>query len=413
MSSELLPRHARRLVVAALADTRVVFLMGARQVGKSTLTQDIARNEHPARILTLDDATTRTAASSDPTAFIAGLEEPALIDEVQRAPDLLLAIKAAVDRDPRPGRFLLTGSANILTAPRVAEALTGRMEVVRLWPLAQSEFERSPGNFVDALFQGSPPVVVGAPIGRAAWVDRAARGGYPEAAMRSGRRRDRWFESYLQTMLDRDLREIGDIRRRDEVPRLFRLLAARASSLFVARAVSRSLSVTYETVQTYSALLETVFLIRLVPSWRPGLGAREVHAPKVYVVDTGLLAHLMGADETRIASDDRVTGAMFENFVAMEVLKHVEWAETGIRQFHYRDGRDEVDIVLESRSGRIVCVEAKAAATVSSRDYRALEKLRERRSEEFVAGVVVYTGADIVPLGDRIWALPINALWSS
>lgn len=412
MTTGLVPRHARRLIVDALADTRVVFVMGARQVGKSTLTQEIARNEHPARILTLDDATTRAAALSDPTAFVAGLDEPVLIDEVQRAPDLLLAIKASVDRDPRPGRFLLTGSANVLTAPRVSEALIGRMEVLNLWPLAQAELERSAANLVDSLFGGSPPRITGAPIGRAAWVERAAAGGYPEAVVRSGRRRDRWFESYLQTMLDRDLREIGDIRRRDELPRLLRLLAARASTIFVARAVSRSLSVTYETVQTYTGLLETVFLVRLVPPWRPGLGAREIQAPKLYLVDSGLLAYLMGANERRIAADDRVTGAVFENFVAMELLKHVDWAEAATRQFHYRNGRDEVDIVLESRSGEIVALEAKAAATVTPRDYRTLAKLRDGRPTDFVGGVVLYAGADTVPLAERIWALPVSALWS-
>lgn len=388
-------------------------VMGARQVGKSTLTQQIASHDHPAETLTLDDKATRDAATNDPTAFVAGLTRPALIDEVQRAPELLLAIKESVDSDRRPGRFLLTGSANILTAPNVYEALTGRIEVVHLWPLAQAEIAESHDNLVTALFSASPPQISDGSVGRDAFVDRVAQGGYPEARLRTGKRRGKWFASYLTTTLERDLRDISDARRLDEVPRLLRLLATRAAGVLNSRSIARSLSITYETVQTYTRLLETIFLVRTIPAWRPGLGPREFHARKVYIVDSGLLAHLLSADERRIGTDDQITGRLLENFVAMEVLRLAEWAEIDARLFHYRRDRDEIDLLLESPSGEIVAIEVKAAATVGRQDYRPIEKLRDARGPSFLAGAVIYTGKQTLPLSNRIWAVPVSALWSA
>ena len=412
-SAPIYPRHARPLVIEALADTRIVLVMGARQVGKSTLTAEIAANDHPSQTFTLDDKTTRDAAIRDPTAFVAGLPGSVLIDEVQRAPDLLLAIKEAVDRDGRPGRFLLTGSANILTAPKIYEALTGRIEIIELWPLSQAEIEHSTANFVDALFAGDPPRVADAPIGREAFVERAAGGGYPEARLRVGTRRDRWFSSYLRAVFERDLRDIADIHKLEELPRLLRRLASQAANIYNSNAVANSLGIDHKTIQAYTRVLETVFLVRRMPAWRPGLGAREIHSPKVYVTDTALLAHLLGANEQRIATDPQVTGKVLENFVAMEIAKLAAWAATDSRQYHYRNDRDEIDIVLESRAGDLAAIEVKAAATVDARDFRALAKLRDRRGDSFRAGAVVYTGAQTIALSDRIWAIPVSGLWAS
>jgi uncharacterized protein len=412
VDAALFPRYARPLLTEALTDTRVVMLMGARQVGKSTLAEEIVAQDPLRERLTLDDKTTRDAATSDPTGFIAGLDGPVLIDEVQRAPDLLLAIKDAVDRDQRPGRFLLTGSANILTAPKVRDALTGRIETVELWPLAQAEIERSHTNIVDALFAAEPPQISGAPVGRAAFVERVASGGYPEARRRVGRRRVAWFDSYVSTTLERDLRDITDAHKLEHVPRLLRLLASQAANIYNANSVARSLGVDPKTIQAYTRLLETVFVVRRMPAWRPGLGRREVHAPKVYIADSGLLSNLMGADEERIANDDQITGKVFENFVAIEVAKHLSWAQTRTRQYHYRDDHDEVDIVLESRSGSLAVVEVKASATISARDTRPLSKLRDRRGTSFRAGFIVYTGDRTIPLSDRIWAVPVSGLWA-
>ncbi len=412
MAPALFERNARALVVEALQDTRVVFVMGARQVGKSTLTTVVSEQDHPARLLTLDDRGTREAALADPTGFVAGLESAVVIDEVQRAPDLLLAIKEAVDRDRRPGRFLLTGSANVLSNRKVKDAMTGRMEIVRLWPLSQAEIHSTDTNFVDALYASTPPQISGAPVGRAAFVELVAAAGDPEARSRGGRRRDRWFRDYLDTTLDRDLRDVSDALKLDAMPRLLRLLAAQAAGLLNYKAVADRLQLHPDTVTSYTQLLETVFIVKRLPAWRPGLGAREVHAPKLHLVDAGLLAHLLAADADRITHDDQVTGRLVENFVAMEIVKHADWAQTDTRVHHYRDGRDEIDVVLESRSGDIAAIEVKAGATLGARDWRALAKLRDRSPDRFRAGVVIHTGRQTIPLGDRLWAVPISGLWT-
>lgn len=413
MTGRLIERHARPLVVEALHDTRVVFVMGARQVGKSTLVSIVAEQDHPARLLTLDDRATRDTALADPTGFVAALDGPVVLDEVQRAPDLLLAVKEAVDRDTRPGRFLLTGSANVLSNRKVKDALTGRMQIVTLWPLSQAEIHASHDNLVDALFAASPPQIPDATVGRDTFVDLAAAGGYPEARTRTGRRRDRWFRDYLDTTLDRDLRDVSDALKLHEMPRLLRLLAAQAAGLLNYKAVADRLQLHPDTVKSYVQLLETVFLVHRLPAWRPGLGAREVHAPKLHLVDTGLLAHLLTADPERIRHDDQVTGKLLEDFAAMEIVKHAQWARADVRVYHYRDGRDEIDLVLENRSGELAAVEIKASASLDATSRRALTKLRDATGDRFRAGVVLYTGRQTIPLGDHLWAVPISALWRS
>jgi len=406
-------RHSRMPILEALGDTRVVYVMGARQVGKSTLTEDIAKNEYPAAALSLDNQAVRDAASNDPVGFVAGLSRPVLLDEIQRAgPDLLLAIKAAVDADQSPGQFLLTGSANVLTNRKVQDALTGRIEIITLWPLSQSEIEATSGNIVDSLFGAAPPQIHDAPIGREAFVDRIAAGGYPEALKRSGARRASWFENYLRTTLDRDLRDISDAQKLGQIPRLLKLLAGRAANLLNSSEIGKRLQLEHKTVRSYTTLLETVFLVKTLPAWRPSIGARESTTRKIYVVDSGLLAHLLGADPKRLAGDARITGMVLENFVAMEVLKHLELATTAAGLFHYRTGNDEVDIILEDRSGAIACIEVKAAATLRERDWRPMAKIRDARSEDFRAGFLVHPGSQTVPLGDRLWAVPISALWA-
>jgi predicted AAA+ superfamily ATPase len=408
----LIPRHRRNAVLEALRDTRVVMILGARQVGKSTLGEEIVRHDHPAQIVNLDDQVPREAALADPDGFIAGLKTPVMIDEAQRGgPELLLAIKASVDRDKRPGRFLLTGSANLLASRRAYDVLTGRVEAIHLWPLAQSEIECSHANFVDALFNGEPPQIAGAQPGREAFASRLAAGGYPEALERSQRRRDNWFRSYLDTTLEGDLGDISEAHKLEEMPRLLRALAARAANLLTYRELARDLALDHKTVKGYIRLLEMIYLVKVLPAWRPGLASREISSPKVHLVDSGLLLHLLGANEHRLADDPQVTGKAFENFVGMEVLKHADWAETDSRAYHYRHGRKEIDLVLESRSGDLVCVESKAGASISRQDWSSIAELRDRTQGRFSAGAVVYSGESTVPLGDRIWAVPVSGLW--
>jgi uncharacterized protein len=411
--TELIPRGIHDVLVEALGDTRVVLLLGARQVGKSTLAQEIISGGHPAGSINLDTQAPRQAANADPEGFVAALARPVLIDEVQRGgPDLLLAIKSAVDKDHTPGQFFLTGSANVLANRKVLDALTGRVEIVTLWPLAQSEIEESNHNFVDSLFAGSAPDVQDARIGREALVERLIAGGYPEARLRTDRARTRWFSSYLEATLGRDLGDITDAHKLREMPRLLRLLASQAANVVAPANLSNDIELHRETVDAYIGLLEAIFLVKRLPAWTPGIGRREIRHPKIYVVDTGLLLHLLGADEDRLANDDQITGKALENFVAMEILRHAEWSERAPKPFHYRQGREEINIVLEDRSGDIACVEVKASASIQSRDWRALSRLRDARGKSFRCGVLLYSGENTVPLSDRIFAVPISGLWA-
>lgn len=405
-------RHARLLIVDALGYSRVVLLLGARQVGKSTLARQVASSEHPAEVVSLDDQATREVAQRDPHGLVAELPGPALIDEVQLAPELLHAIKQAVDEDPTPGRFLLTGSANVLTAPRISESLAGRVRRIELWPLAQSEINATHTNLVDRLFAGEPPRALDAPVGREAFVQLVARGGYPAVRNLPERHRLLWHRDYVQSIVERDLRDIASATKLSEMPRLIRLLASHSGKLLDYRKLARDLQLSDKTVRAYVELLRTTFLVYVVPAWRPGLRSRELQAPKLYLTDTGLMTQQLGADEQRIARDDQVTGPALETFCAMEILKHQSWADTECALRHYRAQNEEIDLILESQSGEVVAIEVKASASIRKNDWRVMSRLRDSLGDRFRAGIVIYTGRRTLPLDDRIWATPVSGLWS-
>lgn len=405
-------RRALPLVDEALGYARVVLLLGPRQAGKSTLLHELERRGSIRRTLTLDDNLTRQAALADPTGFAAELDRPVAIDEVQRAPDLLLAIKQIVDRDTSPGQFVLTGSANVLTAPRVLDALTGRTDMIVLWPLAQTEIEGTDSNLIDRLFDSRPPAIRDAPVGSAAWVARAVLGGFPEVRTRpSGRPRSTWFETYLASLVQRDLRELSDAQKLEEMPRLIRVLATQATGLLVPDRLSQRVGLNTRTIRSYVGLLETVFAVRVIPAWRPGIAIRERLAPKLLFADTGILAHLLGAQADRAAGDPQIAGKLYENFVASEISKQLVWTEHRANIYHYRRDRSEVDLVLERPDGAIVAIEAKASASLGTSDRRPLMQLRDALGDRFRIGVILHAGPETVPLGERLWALPVSALW--
>ena len=411
---EVIDRHLRPRVLEALDDTRVVVVLGARQVGKSTLVQSIAARDRPATLLTLDDQATRAAASSDPTGFIAGLATPVVIDEVQRVPDVLLAIKVRVDRDPAPGQFLLTGSANILTAPSIADALTGRAEYLRLAPLTQGELRGAREEFIATMFAGRWPIIAGTEVGRGPYATRIATGGYPVVLERPEHRRARFFESYVDTIMQRDLSTIARVHDQANVRRLLSSIASISASLTNFDGLGRDLSVPANTVRSHLALLETLFLVTRLEPWSSNLLSRVIKTPKAYISDSGLLCYLIGADANRLASDANIAGPVFETFVAVELMRQSAWEDDPPRLFHYRDrdGR-EVDVILERRDGSVIAVEVKAGASVSSTDFRGLRYLREKLGARFKAGVVLYTGGGTVPFEDRLAAVPLSGLWTT
>jgi predicted AAA+ superfamily ATPase len=411
---KLIDRRMERLIDEAIDDARVVFVAGARQVGKTTLIRKITRpgGPRPMRELSLDDTVTREAANNDPAGFVAGLDGPAFIDEIHRAPDLLLELKKAVDSDTVAGRFVITGSANVLATKKILDALPGRIDRLMLWPLAQTEIEAGRVNLVDAMFAGRPPLLTGAPVGLSDYAERIVAGGFPEARERvPGRSRSRWFDGYLAGSLERDLKELADIRRADDAEHLLRLLASQTANLFKADPIAGKLRMDHKTVKNYVGLLRQMHLVHQLPGWRPGLGARESTTPKMYVSDVGLLCHLLGADARRLLSDDQVKGKSCETFVVNEVLKQASWADVETRAYHYQRRDEDVDLVLEDRAGNIVAVEVKAAATLTARDWRWLAKVRDARGDSFRAGVVIASVGQTTPLGDRLWALPYSAAW--
>ncbi len=409
---QLLPRKALALVGEALDDTRVVTLNGARQAGKSTLARIAAADRHNPLIRLLDDPATLRAAQDDPVSFVDhdGLH---VIDEIQLAPELFKAIKATVDVDPRPGRFLLTGSARILALRDLPDALPGRMEIIELWPLSQGEIDDAPDGFIDAAFTRGPSLTRTSTLRKRDYLDRAVRGGYPEAVRRAPRRRTAFFESYLTTLIERDVTELSVIERRGELRRLLALLAGRSGGLLVAGTLASQSEIPRTTLNRYLELLSAVFLIKQIPAWSGGSTKRTVATPKLAYVDTGIACHLLGQDATRMNEPGGAAGPMLENFVLMELARQLTWSNTRARLHHYRTkDKVEVDVILEAADGRIVAVEVKAGATVRGEDVAGLRHLSERVGSRLVAGYVLYTGQQTLPFGDRIRALPIDALWT-
>lgn len=419
MEPRLYPRLATPLLQAALLDSPAVLLVGARQTGKTTLAKTLTQNNNAAApYFTMDDATNFSLATSDPTGFIAGLGSgPVILDEVQRVPVLFPAIKAAVDTRRTPGRFLLTGSANVLVLPRISESLAGRMEIVTLWPLAQIEIEPGGGqeSIIDRWFSQEPlPAASFLPTPHTDLTRRLMAGGFPEPLSRSDpARRRAWFRSYTTALLQRDVRDLAQIENVAALPRLLGLLASRAANLLNVSDISRSVDVPYATLTRYLSLLEATYLIHTLPAWSSNLGLRLIKSPKLLFTDTGLAASLMGLDAKRLENEPHLIGSLLENFAAMELVKLSSWSQTQPTLFHFRTtAQQEVDLVLESPSGHIVGVEVKASATVGPSDFKGLRALAEMGGKErFVRGLVLYTGDQIVPFGENLAAVPLASLW--
>jgi uncharacterized protein len=408
----ILPRHAAFAVAEALEDTRVVLVNGARQCGKSTLVAQIAV-ERGAEWRSLDRAATRQAAAYDPTEFVSGVD-PMVIDEVQRVPELLLAIKETVDADPRPGRFLLTGSARVLGLRGLPDALPGRMETIELWPLSQGEIEEKADGFVDAIFGLGPEFSHTSEEGRISYIERIIRGGFPESIARVGRRRERFLDSYVSDLINRDVIQLSEIERGPEMRALTQLVAARSGQLLVPGTLGKALGLPQPTVKRYLGLLEEVFLIKRIPAWSRNLSSRAVSTPKVAMVDSGIAANLLGLDAVSLRQPASPLGSLLEGFVAMEIARQLTWSRQRAELYHYRTkDQVEVDIVLENRRGQVVAIDVKAAATVKGDDFRGLRHLADRLGDELQVGLVLYTGQQTLPFGPRFRAVPVSALWEA
>lgn len=411
MADRFYPRHLEPRLRAALRDTPVVMLSGARQSGKSTLALRIAA-EAGLPYVTLDDATT-LAATRDAAAFLRGLGERAVIDEVQRAPWLFPAIKMAVDHARRPGRFLLTGSANVLLVPKVSESLAGRMEILRLWPLSQGEILGIRERFLEALFARHRPAL---PPNRTREQDIESvitRGGYPELVARdSAARREAWLSAYVTTLIERDVRNLANIEGLSDLPRVLGLLAARTGALLNVAEVSRDSGVAHTTLKRYLALLKAAYIIAPLPAWSRNVGKRLIKTAKLYFPDSAVAAYLGRASTEGLRADRGMLGRLLENFALGELRKQSDWAERAVEIHYFRTaGGQEVDFVLEHRDGRIAGIEVKAARTLSGSEFGGLQMLAAATGGKFVRGVVLYLGERALQFADRLWAMPVSALW--
>ncbi|MFG1704518.1 ATP-binding protein [Nonomuraea sp. M3C6] len=407
----VVPRHAEKAVVEALADTRVVLINGARQCGKSTLVKQIAKGR-AAEWRDMDREFMRQGAMSDPEGFV-DFSGMMVIDEIQRVPELLLAIKAQVDDDPRPGRYLLTGSARILGLRALPDTLAGRMETIELWPFSQGEIDSTPDGFVDAIFAQGADLRHTSQLSRVDYAERVVRGGFPEAVTRTNiRRRQHFFDSYIGDLIARDVNELSEIERVPDMHALTRLLAARSGQLLVRQSIGSDLGLPASTAYRYLSLLEEVYLIKRIPAWSRNLSNRAVHTSKVAFVDSGIAASLLGVDSRGLVRPNGSFGPLLEGFVLMELARQLSWAEGQVDLYHYRtkDGV-EVDAILENRRGQVVGIEVKATSTVRADDFKGLRHLADRLGDDLIAGIVLHTGTQTLPFGDRMRAMPVSALW--
>ena len=412
-SSAPIARHLTPLVQESLQDTPAVLINGPRQCGKTTLAQQFAGAMD---YFTLGDPTLLAAAQQDPMGFVRQLDR-AIIDEVQRAPQLLLALKFAIDQDRRPGRFLLTGSANLMTLPQVADSLAGRIALHTLLPLSQSELQGRPNDFfAHALAQDwpltHPAWVVPATAPRSDTVHHVLAGGYPEMRLRpSTARRQAWAKSYIQTLVERDVRDVAQIEHRSQLPQLLAVAAAHCGQLFNGTQIGGQLQLNTKTVEKYLGILEKLFLVQRLPAWSRNELSRLVKTPKLHFLDAGLQASLTRLGPDLVFTQRERWGATLETWVHAELRKTLSLDADGWALAHYRDkDQVEVDFVLESPQRQIIGIEVKAAATVGVGDFKGLKRLQSQVGEQFLTGLVLYDGTQALSFGDGLWALPLAAL---
>ncbi len=407
------PRYSQTQLEAAIKDSPVVLIHGSRQCGKTTLAQTIGI-ELGYHYITFDDDTQVQAAKADPMGYVQGLPENVILDEIQRAPELFTSIKASVDKNRQPGRFILTGSANVLLLPQLADSLAGRMEIIHLRPLSRIEIAHESPQFLTDLFDTHFATQLNNAryqrLGESL-ADIICAGGYPAALVRdSEKRRSIWYRDYLQTILQRDIKDIARIQNIDLLPRLLTLAAGQTARLFIAADLAAPFSISRPTIIQYLALLEQIFLIEQLQPWHNNRLSRLIKTPKMHLTDTGLVCALLAINSKTLWQDKNLLGQLLETAIYQEIRKQADWFDDHLELFHYRDkDKVEVDIVIQ-RGRQLAGIEIKAAATVTSNDFKGLKKLKESCEEQFVAGVVFYDGENVLPFGDKLFAVPISFL---
>lgn len=401
------------MIEQALADTPVILINGPRQCGKTTLARQFAKAGRA--WLSLDDETLLAAATTDPVGFIGG-HEHLIIDEVQRAPALLRAIKHSVDENRKPGRFLLTGSTDILPLPHISDSLAGRMEIAELLPFSQAELHGQPSGLLPRLFAGETPQAAQSAAHNAPTLEqRVLLGGYPEMLARPlPARRQAWARDYVRAIVQRDVRDIAQLDKLEQLPLLLRAIAQQSAQLTNFNQLAGQLGMDAKTARKYVGILEQVFLVKRLEPWSRNHLSRLIKTPKLHLLDTGLLATLRGLTPERLARDRNAWGTLLETFTYAELLKMLPLQDHACRLLHYRDkDQVEVDIVLETDSGQVAGFEVKAAASVNAADFAGLRKLAQAAGDDFIGGMVLYDGAHVASFGGNLHAVPFSALWAA
>jgi len=404
-------RFARERLLEALEDAPLVLLHGPRQCGKTTLAKDVGVAAGYA-YFSFDEPGLAASAKADPVGFVADLPPKAILDEVQHVPEIFAAMKLAVDRDRRPGRAILTGSANVLLLPKLADSLAGRMRILRLYPLSQSELAGRSPDFLDRLFNADFKLKRHRRLGPEL-AERVVAGGFPEAvSLPSGRKRRDWCLSYVEALLEKDLREHLKPSALAVMPQLLKMAAGQTAHLVNISELAGPFKVSRNTIGEYTNLLGRVFLLENLPPWHRNRLSRLVKTPKLHMADTGLAAALLGADADDLYKDRTLLGQLLETFVVQELRKQASWYESALEFHHYRDkDKVEVDLVLERGLHSVAGVEVKTAASVDEGDLKGLRKLAEAAGKDFVAGVVLYDGDTTLKLGQNLFAVPLASLW--
>ncbi|WP_261575998.1 ATP-binding protein [Frankia gtarii] len=415
----LVPRRLAPIVASRMAEEPVVLLQGPRSVGKSTLLRSLAA-DIGAELVDLDDLATRDAAARDPGMFVTGAD-PVCIDEYQHIPIILDAIKAELNRDGRPGRFVLTGSARHEALPRAAQALTGRLHRLPVYPLSQGELRGVQEHLLDDLFADPAAAVAAArpsDTTREDYIDSVTAGGFPSVLARASlASRNRWFDDYVSLSLERDVRDLSRIRQAASLPALLERLAGQTAQILNITRAASSVRLDEKTAHSYVRLLEAVFLLYRLPAWGTTLTTRSTASPKIHVLDSGVAARLMRLTPQKLAARSPTAltefGHLLETFVVTELLKQASWADWvgGVGHWRTRDG-DEVDLVVERDDGTVVAFEIKAAGRVPGEDLAPLRKLRDATGDAFVAGVVFYLGTRSYTFEDRLHVMPVDRIWA-
>lgn len=404
-------RYCKKSVIEALSDTPVVIILGPRQTGKTTLAKQLQLKD--TIYITLDDSTICGAAKLDPIGFIRSLQARCIvIDEVQRAPELLLAIKQQIDEDRKPGQYLLTGSANALMLPQLSDSLAGRMETINLLPLSGCEIAGVPSTFLNKILSGVVPTAKVTRV-RDALIQKILSGGFPEPFSRKRQdRRTIWFQQYIKSIVQKDLKDLGKIEHINVMPKLIRLLASQSSELINYTEIGNKLGITRQTVAHYLQLLEQLYLFESLPAWHKNEAKRVVKTPKIHIVDTGLLCALKRIREENIANNPHVFGRFLESYVVNEIKRMSTWYDEPLEFSHYRDkDQIEVDLMLETHSGITIAIEVKAAATLVNSDFNGLRRVQNLVGKEFLMGIILYDGDHTIQHGDKLFSVPIGCLW--